>query len=176
MIGDKSGNVSDGSRSRGNHSESRFLWTTSSLPTIICVTEPFVHLKSMDPQCLLNIYVIPDLVSVREVEQAVIRSLDTWNRAAGPQTFQYAGRVNWEQVFADDGYNTISFVSMDWHQTTTGASATPLITGVTALWRVNDPIGDPPDAFSEEVNSCEHSTLRSMQRSISAQWNLPPID
>ena len=94
--------------------------------------------------CQLNIYTIPNALSVRSVEQAVIHSLNTWNHAAGFQIFQYAGRVSWTQIFADDGHNTISFVPTDWYKATTGASATALITGVTALWRVGDPIGSPP--------------------------------
>ena len=95
-------------------------------------------------QCQLNIHVIPDSLAVREIEQAVIQSLNTWNHAVGFQIFQYAGRVSWKKIFADDGYNTISFVPADWERITTGASATALITGVTALWRVGDPLGDPP--------------------------------
>ena len=94
--------------------------------------------------CQLNVHTIPNALSAREVEQAVIHSLDTWNHAAGIQIFQYAGRVNWDRVLADDGHNTISFVPTDWYKTTTGASATALITGVTALWRIGDPIGGPP--------------------------------
>ena len=69
------------------------------------------RLIDLPVQCQLNIYVIPDSLSVREVEQAVIQSLNTWNNAAGFQIFQYAGRVSWKKIFADDGYNTISFVS-----------------------------------------------------------------
>ena len=102
------------------------------------------RLTDLPVQCQLNIHVIPDSLSVREIEQAVIESLNTWNHAVGFQIFQYAGRVSWKKIFADDGYNTISFVPADWDRITTGASATALITGVTALWRVSDPIGDPP--------------------------------
>ncbi|MBI1923357.1 matrixin family metalloprotease, partial [Candidatus Poribacteria bacterium] len=102
------------------------------------------RLAELPIPCHLNTASVPKELVVDDVEQAVIQSLEAWNRAAGIRIFEYAGRIQSKAVLADDGWNAISFVSTDWLKVTDGLPADRLTAGTTCTWSVNDPIGRPP--------------------------------
>ena len=102
------------------------------------------ELEDLPIPCYLNTASVPEDLAVVDVEQAVIRSMDAWNTAAGLRIFSYAGRVELEAALADDGWNAISFVSTDWLVLTAGLPANRSTIGTTCTWGTKDPIGGPP--------------------------------
>ncbi|MBI1929449.1 matrixin family metalloprotease [Candidatus Poribacteria bacterium] len=125
----------------------------SLILTLICYLHPAFgfeyqrsrwRLAELPIPCYLSTSSIPEDLAVADVEQAVIQSLEAWNRAAGIRIFEYAGRIQLEAVLADDGWNAISFVSTDWLKATDGLPVGITNAGATCTWSVSDPIGSPP--------------------------------
>jgi len=102
------------------------------------------RLADLPIQCHLNTASMPQELALGDVEQATIRSIATWNEAAGLQLLQYAGRIELESPLADDGWNAISFVLADWLEVTDGLSVNRFTAGTTCTWSVRDAIGASP--------------------------------
>jgi len=98
--------------------------------------------EDLPVQCHLNTAYVPEDLAVTDVEQVMIQSMDAWNRAAGIQIFEYAGRIKLESPIADDGWNAISLVPADWSEITLTDS---VIQGLTCDWTIDQPAGDPPN-------------------------------